>query len=537
MARVLIVDNNKLVVELLERCMRDRGYEIDRAYDGLEAIDRVRAQLPDVIVTDLVMPKVDGKKLCRYLKQNPPTSGIPIVVVSGTASEDHESFRNVMADAYLAKCAYDKLLPNVLATVERLLAAKSLEPPESIIGIEEITPREMVREFTVIKKHYDAILDCMAEGVVELDPSGRITMVNPAAQGIFALDEPALLGKRPEELVDAAGCEQVRQAIEAATEGGQPEFRIDYGGKVLVFRFSPIIQERKFHGVFMTVRDITREAELEEQAKRYTQTLEREVRERTLDLERRNEELRRANKVKDDFLGMLSHELRTPITPIKGYIEILRDHVEEEALREKALGVLARQSDHLEQLLTDLLDLTAVTAGRLTIDSRPCDLNQEVRAVAGAVASEGRERKIELSLALCDGTPNVQADPMRFRQIVRNIICNAFKFSAGDSVIDVATRCQSGVCRVSVADRGIGISTEDQKNIFDDFHQIDSSITRKYSGLGIGLALAKKLCEVMGGDITVESQQGKGSVFTVEIPELVRGTSQDLTSPASESIS
>jgi len=521
MARVLIVDNNKLVVELLERCMRDHGYEIDRAYDGLEAIDRVMAKRPDAIVTDLVMPKVDGKKLCRYLKLSPQTSDIPIVVVSGTASEDHESFRDVMADAYLAKCAYDKLLPNVLRTVERLLGARKLDPPESIIGIEEITPREMVREFTVIKKHYDAILDCMAEGVVELAPSGRITMVNPAAQGIFALDESSLLGKRPEDLVDAAGRIEVRQAIEAATRGGRPEFRIDYGAKILVLRFSAIIQESKFHGVFMTVRDVTREAGLEEQARVYTKTLEREVRERTLDLERRNEELRRADKVKDDFLGMLSHELRTPITPIKGYIELLRDHVEEETLREKALDVLTRQSDHLEQLLTDLLDLTAVTAGRLTIDSMPCDLNREVRAVVDAVGSVGRDKEIEMSLTICAGKPMLRADPRRFRQIVRNIICNSLKFSARGSVIEVATSCQAGVCGVSVADRGIGISAEDQKNIFDDFHQIDGSITRQYSGLGIGLALAKKLCEVMGGHITVESQQGEGSVFTVDLPELV----------------
>lgn len=518
-ARVLLVDNNRLVVDLVESYLEDEGYEIDRAYDGLEAIDRVHARAPDIIVTDLIMPKIDGKKLCRYLRQNPETAAIPIIVLSGIASEDREGYREVDADAYLAKCAYDRLLPNIKTTLERLLTAPTRRRSDSIIGIEEIYPRELVKEFAIIKKHYDAILESMAEGVLEVDPAGRVVMANGAAQTILDRREDAVIGRHLGLVFDEGARLEVESALDVPIDPcpAPRELRIRSGGKVVRLRMCPVVRDKVFHGTFVTMEDFTHQDELEGAARDYTRRLEGEVRERTAELERRNAELQAANRLKDEFLGVLSHELRTPITPIKGYLELLKDHPGDAKLFDKALSVLRKQVDHLEHLLTDLLDLTAIEAGRLELDSREVDVNEVARAVADALAGMAAERSHALELDLGGGARMALADLDRLDQVVRNLVTNAIKFSDDGAAIRLRSFADGDCTGLAVEDRGIGIAPQDQSVIFERFRQIDSSLTRRYSGLGIGLTLAKKLVELMGGEIEVSSARGSGSTFTVRL--------------------
>ncbi len=517
---VLLVDNNRLVVDLIENFLEDEGYDIVRAYDGLEAIDRIHERRPDIIVTDLIMPKIDGKRLCRYVRALPELAAIPLIVLSGTASEDREDFHEAQADAYLAKCSYSTLLPNIKRVVEELLKSPADRTiSKSIIGIEEIHPRELVKEFTIIKKHYDAILESMMEGVVELDSKGRVIMLNPVALRLLGKPEHGIIGRRAEELFDGGARAEVEAMVRGLPDGKTPprtiEIRSD--GKTLSLRFAPIVRGDAFHGYFLTMDDVTRRAELETEARGYTRRLEEEVAERTRELQRRNAELEHANKLKDEFLGVLSHELRTPITPIKGYIELLRDHQGDLDLQRKALGVLKKQADHLEQMLTDLLDLTAAEAGRIRLEIQPCRVGDVIDQVCDALAPQALERSITVQREL-EPSLAVMADPDRLAQVMSGILSNAIKFSHEEGIVTV--RCGRAGDRVAMAvvDRGIGIAPEDMALIFERFRQADGSLTRRYSGLGIGLTLAKRLVDLMGGAIAVDSERGKGSTFTLTLP-------------------
>ena len=518
---VLLVDNNRLVVDLIEGALKDEGFEFLKAYDGLEAIDAVEKRLPDIIVTDLIMPKIDGRKLCRYFRQNPRTANVPIIVLSGIASEDREGYREIDADAYLAKCAYDKLLPNVRSTIERLLGNRERERATSILGIEEIYPRELVKEFAIIKRHYDAILESMAEGVLEIDRERRVVLVNVSAEDVLGRSEEELIGMSICDIFDPSARDALEKELQAF-EAGKLEHRtlvFESRGTALSARFSPIVREGAFHGLFVTLEDVTRQQELEASARNYTRRLEGEVKARTRELESRNAELERLNRLKDEFLGVLSHELRTPITPIKGYIELLRDPSSDRALFDKAVTVLKRQADHLERMLTDLLDLTAAQAGQLELSFEPCRVADVLTSALEEVGSQVAERRSRITLAP-DVDLVVNADNDRLRQVMVNLIANAVKFSPEEADVEVRAKDDGEWGRIMVTDHGIGMSPDQQGLIFEGFRQVDGSLTRRYSGLGIGLTLAKLLVDAMQGRIEVESEEGKGSTFSVLLPKV-----------------
>lgn len=527
--RVLLVDNNRLVLDLIENYLEDAGYDIVRAEDGLEAIDRIAEKVPDIVVTDLIMPKIDGKRLCRYLRESPETAHVPVIVVSGTASEDREDYKEVQADLYLAKCAYSQLLPNIKQAIEDLLSGATKEPSQSIIGIDQIHPRELVKEFTIIKKHYDAILENMAEGVVEVDAAGRVIMTNRSALRVLEAEEKELIGRPIAELYEPPVRAVIGRAAAGFREGRREplELQIQSNGKILSLHFSPIVRGSSYHGLFVTLDDITERVRLEEAGRDYTRRLEADVASRTQELERRNRELLQANRLKDEFLGVLSHELRTPITPIKGYIELLRDHPDDPALARKALHVLKKQSDHLERMLTDLLDLVAAEAGRITLDEADCNANDVLRRASEGLQPLCVERSLSLDLRLAADPLMARIDAERLEQVVTNLLSNAIKFSREGARIVLSSGLSDGKLRIEVVDEGIGIAAEDLGVIFERFRQADGSLTRRYSGLGIGLALVKKLIDLMGGTIGVASSTGSGSTFTILLP--AKGTTVPAT--------
>lgn len=250
--------------------------------------------------------------------------------------------------------------------------------------------------------------------------------------------------------------------------------------------------------------------------------LARRVEERTADLSRLNEDLARAVRAKDEFLANMSHELRTPLNTILALSEVLLEQVRG-PLNERQQGSvrnIAASGQHLLMLINDILDLSKVEAGRLDLFLEPVIVADVCQASLMFVRELAHKKQLQLSFQLNDQWAVMAADQKRLKQMLVNLLSNAVKFTpAGGKVsLHVEVLADRGSIRFAVHDTGIGISAENQARLFEPFSQLESSLRRQHEGTGLGLALVRRLAELHGGMVTVESAEGQGSCFTITLP-------------------
>lgn len=225
-----------------------------------------------------------------------------------------------------------------------------------------------------------------------------------------------------------------------------------------------------------------------------------------------------ANQAKTDFLATMSHELRSPLTAILGFNELLRDDLlTDPAERHAAFNDVERSGTHLLNLINDVLDMAKVEAGRMELNLAPLDLASDLEGVASILHEQAATRDLALIVAV-DPLPQVVADRQKLTQVVINLVSNAVKFTPAGGTVTLSARPDGDHVRIAVADTGIGISDADQQKLFQPFTQVDSSLSRRHEGTGLGLALTRRLVELHGGTISVQSTLGQGSTFIVSLP-------------------
>jgi signal transduction histidine kinase/CheY-like chemotaxis protein len=233
-----------------------------------------------------------------------------------------------------------------------------------------------------------------------------------------------------------------------------------------------------------------------------------------------------ANRAKDQFLAMLSHELRTPLTAITGWARLLTAGRLDAAQQRHAAGVIQRNAQLQAELVSDLLDISRVVAGKMELERSRVDLLLVVRAAVEAAGAELEAKRLRLSTELDPAAGEILGEPRRLQQIVSNLISNAVKFTPAGGLVEVRLGRHETSARLVVTDTGEGIDPALlPRRIFDPFEQGDSSTTRKHQGLGLGLAIVRQLVELHGGTVHAESRgKGEGATFTVDLPVLaVRG--------------
>jgi signal transduction histidine kinase len=237
------------------------------------------------------------------------------------------------------------------------------------------------------------------------------------------------------------------------------------------------------------------------------------------EIQEKSRQLEVASQHKSQFLANMSHELRTPLNAIIGYTEMMADGLYGE-VGEKAQGVLERVQNngrHLLGLINDVLDLSKIEAGQLTLTVEPYSVADMVATVLSATESLARAKNLGLGSAVAPGLPTGTGDARRLTQVLLNLVGNAIKFTDSGSV-EVRAAQTGDRFEFSVVDTGFGIAPADQARVFEEFQQVDNSSTRKKGGTGLGLSISRKIVELHGGRITVESEVGKGSTFKVTVP-------------------
>lgn len=236
------------------------------------------------------------------------------------------------------------------------------------------------------------------------------------------------------------------------------------------------------------------------------------------------EELRNANRTKDEFLATLSHELRTPINVIHGFAELLQGGSLSSQETRQAIEAIVRNSRLQVSLINDMLDMSRIITGKLILQSVPQNLIEVIKDVIDSVTLAAKSKKIEIKTYFDSQLVYIDGDPVRLHQIFWNILSNSIKFSSSGGLIEVRVKSTGPNVSIECEDWGDGIDSKFLPFVFDRFSQQDTSIRRHYGGLGLGLSIVKYLVELHGGKITAKSEGvGKGSIFTVVIPRSEEG--------------
>jgi signal transduction histidine kinase len=252
-------------------------------------------------------------------------------------------------------------------------------------------------------------------------------------------------------------------------------------------------------------------------------TLENRVSERTAELEVARDQALAASKAKTQFLANMSHELRTPLNAIIGYSEMLEEDAREDSRFGDLddLGKINNAGKHLLEMISDILDLSKIESGEMTIKREPVDVKELLQNIIDTMHPLLKQNKNVIATEIDAELSTMEVDKLRLRQVLLNLISNANKFTQNGCIELQAAICKSGsdkLVEIAVRDTGIGISEQNQKTIFEPFTQVDNTYARRYEGSGLGLAISQNLCRMMGGDIRVESVPGEGSVFTISLP-------------------
>jgi two-component system, NarL family, sensor histidine kinase BarA len=232
-----------------------------------------------------------------------------------------------------------------------------------------------------------------------------------------------------------------------------------------------------------------------------------------------NVALYESNRLKSEFLANVSHELRTPLNSILGFADLLRSGAAQDAKSARYLQNIIASGTGLLELINDLLDLAKIEAGKLEVKTQPLVLSDLFEALEGLLKPLLERKRLSIDVEAAGDIPIMQTDPARLQQILFNLLSNAIKFSPEGTAIQLHARMtDAGRVRIAVRDQGVGIDPKNHATIFEKFRQVDSGMTRQHGGTGLGLSISKELATLLGGQIGVESELGKGATFWLELP-------------------
>ncbi|MFH1215229.1 MAG: response regulator [Pseudomonadota bacterium] len=296
MKKILLVDNNKVIVHLLSTFLRQNGYLVASAEDGLGALELLDSFRPDVMIVDLIMPRINGEKLCRIIRKMPEYDSLFIVIVSAIAAEEKIDFSGFGADACIAKGPARIMEENLTTVLDYFLSERKGELTKKIFGEENIFEREITKELLATKKHLEITMSHLDEGLLEINDENRIIFVNPAVVNLFHCPEEKILAARFPDFFQGNDKNRIRETIstldsEIVELGESEPFFLH--GKFLLLKFVPFFDRGEKYIVVM-VHDITRRKQAELDLLSHKEYLEDMVRERTATLEETNVELEEA---------------------------------------------------------------------------------------------------------------------------------------------------------------------------------------------------------------------------------------------------
>ncbi len=548
--RVLVVDDDPSGRYLLESIIRSGGHEVLSAVNGEDALVVARSLPPDIVITDILMPKMDGYQLCRVWKSDAELCAIPLVfyTASYTDPADERFADGLGGDAFWRK----PLDPtSILDRIEHI--ASKPEGCATAVRAPAMTDEtEILQEYNERLVHkLEGKANDLENANVELKRAMEILAeeVSVKANLIAQLNSDVIERKRVEAelrkerdhtVLQAAALESAADAIAIIDDGGLitwanqafgtltgylPEEYVGMSVNRLTSDAGPAADYRTALSSAQT--DQTWQGETigcRKDGSRYYEALtvarvlgRDNADGRYIMVKRDISGSRQLEQLRSGFVANVSHELRTPLTSILGFADVL-GHLKPEALPERAPQVVSKireNAGRMKQLVEELLEVTTMQEEGIRILRRQVDLEQTVRTHAELVH---RDPDHPLTIDVEGELPMIPCDSDRLGRVVENLVGNAVKYSPEGGPIRIMLSTADDEVLVAIRDEGIGIAPEDVPRLFDRFTQGDMSSTRSFGGVGIGLFVADQIVHAHGGRIEVASVPGKGSTFTVHLP-------------------
>jgi two-component system phosphate regulon sensor histidine kinase PhoR len=477
--RILIVDDDPALLEALPEALRLRMSElaVETCDSAPDALGKIAGEDYDAIVTDIKMPGMDGLVLLEEIQKLRPET--PTLLITGHGEHD-------LAVQALRRGAYDY----IQKPIDRDYFTASLGRAIEKRGL----ARRIELQRLELERH-SHVLEHVGDGVIVVDREGVVQFWNLAAEQITGIGLEQAVGREARELL--GGWDEVAPSIPVAG-AGRPKRHL---ARMLPFDVEGREVWLSLCGV--DVADAT------------VYSFQDRTDERVVD------------KLKDDFVATASHELRTPLSAIYGAAKTLRrtDVLDEDGV-ERLIGIISSESERLARVIDDILFASHLDSGRLRLDTERVD----VAALANEVVESMRiqlEGDVRLRVeAPSNGLPAVDVDPIKLRRVLLNLLENAIKYSPEGGPVVLRVDAEGGRMRVRVLDEGLGIPRGEQERIFEKFYRADPQLARGVGGTGLGLYICRELVQRMGGEIEVESEPGKGSTFTVDLPVPVAAVSR-----------
>jgi PAS domain S-box-containing protein len=510
--KVLVVDDNINARKLLVKILVSNDYEAFEVTNGKEALEFLEDSKPDLIISDIMMPEMDGFTLIKETKTNPDTKDIPFVFYTAhyVSEKDHLLATSLGASRFIVKPAEPWELLDEIQNVLNEYEAGLIKPEKKIIGTEEeYYKKYSERVFRKLEDKYselekttiflNTVLENMCDCVVVVDPELFVTYFNHKVSE--ATDCDIKLGKKLPDFI-APYVTDIKVDSENAFET-----RLTNKDKDTIYlegTVSPNINESgESTGYTLVFRDITKR-----------RLAEKEL----LNAKLEAESLSRA---KSEFLDNMSHELRTPLTAIIGFSDVLCAGIAGD-LNKNQFGYashISKSGKRLLEIINDILDVSKLKTCRMELECELFSVKEVFKEVFELIYPIAAEKNVDVKFDCNIQADEIFADRLKFKLIMSNLLSNAIKFSSDTSEVLVVAKKDDRQLRVSISDSGIGIPEDKLKQIFDPFIQADASNTRRYGGTGLGLTLVKWFVEMHNGSINVESKEGAGSTFTFTIED------------------
>jgi PAS domain S-box-containing protein len=382
----------------------------------------------------------------------------------------------------------------------------------------DITERKQVERDA---RHFSAIVESSDDAIVSKDLNGIVTSWNQAAEVVFGYTASEMVGRSIRLLIPDDRQQEEDQVLASIRRGDRVDHyetirRRKNGTLISVsLTVSPIRNsEGSVIGASKIARDISERKRAEDERQRLLRIAQE------------------ASQLKDEFLATLSHELRTPLNAILGYIRLMRSGLLEDEKHNQALDTVARNATSLTQIVEDVLDVSRIISGKVRLNVQLVELPDIVRGAVDTVRPAADTKGLRLEMIVDPGAGPVTGDPERLQQIMWNLLSNAVKFTERGGRVQVSLERVDSQAVLTVSDTGVGIPAAFLPHVFDRFRQADAGISRARGGLGLGLAIARQLVELQGGQISVVSDgPGKGSTFRVALPLRIVHTGRPIEAP------